>query len=127
VGWLILSEENFSGYFKKLRVSKSKTQEDIANAIGKHKMLISGIEHGKNNPPREGDLEKIAFELKLNEEESITLFEMAAFHRGTLPKEVVTYIMKNNMVFELIKTVKNKQFNNEEIKEVVNFCNSNFK
>jgi transcriptional regulator with XRE-family HTH domain len=122
-----LSRISFGEYFKKLRLSKDKTQEEIANYIGKHKMLISGIEHGKNNPPKEEDLKKIAFELNLDEEERMILFQIAAYDRGTLPNEMVEYIIDNDIVFELIKTVKDNQFNTQQIKKLIDFCNEKVK
>ena len=39
---------SFGTYFKKLRKAKGITQESVAVAIGKSKMLVSGVESGKN-------------------------------------------------------------------------------
>lgn len=122
-----MSEANFGEYFKSLRISKNKTQEDIAKCIGKHKMLISGIENGKNNPPKEDDLKKIAFELDLNKKEYGMLLQIAAFDRGTLPNEIITYIIENNIIFDLIETIKEKQFDRQGIKRIIEFCNRDLK
>ena len=51
---------NFGTYFRELRRSKKITQKQLAGAIGKTPMLISGIETNKNGPFSDDDLSKIA-------------------------------------------------------------------
>ena len=75
----------FGDYFKELRKSKDVTQKQIADAIGKSTMLISGIETGKNGPFTEADLESVSEVLSLSEVEKKQLFIEAAKAKGTLP------------------------------------------
>lgn len=60
--------KTFGEYLKKLRLGKNVSQGRLTAAIGKTTMYISNIEKGKNNPPYELQLEKIADILNLGEQ-----------------------------------------------------------
>ena len=66
---------NFGSYFKNLRKSKHITQQQIANAIGKSKMLVSGVETNKNAPFIDEDLKFIVDVLSLSEEDERKLYK----------------------------------------------------
>ena len=64
-----MNQSDFGKLLRDKRKEHHKTQEEVANSINKNKMLISGMETGKNNPPIGDDLKNIMECLGLNEEE----------------------------------------------------------
>ena len=66
-------------YLKDLRLANQASQGKLAAAIaGKTTMYISNIAKGKNNPPDESQLGKIAVELELNTQERLEFLDKAA-------------------------------------------------
>ena len=95
---------SFGLYFKNLRNSKHATQQRIADAIGKKTMLVSNVEHDKNGPFSNDDLEKIAMVLKLSEEEKRQLLKEAAKARGRLPLHLHNYLFDCAEAYRLLET-----------------------
>lgn len=94
--------ETFGEYLKRLR---GKTpQGKLAAAIGKTTMYISNIEKGKNNPPDESQLEKIADVLNLNEQQRFELIDPAA-ERCTVAQDIVKALVKNKALRQFIRDV----------------------
>jgi transcriptional regulator with XRE-family HTH domain len=94
--------ETFGEYLKRLR---GKTpQGKLAAAIGKTTMYISNIENGKNNPPDEVQLEKIADVLSLDEQMRFELIDKAAAERGTVARDLVMALAKNKSLRQFIRS-----------------------
>lgn len=111
----------FGKYFKDLRKSKNVTQKQIADAIGKSTMLISGIETGKNGPFAEEDLESISILLRLSKMEKSRLFIEAARTKGTLPTYLLDYVMNNDEIYELLEVLVHKNMRESSLKEIVKY------
>lgn len=93
--------ETFGEYLKKLR---GKTpQGKLATAIGKTTMYISNIENGKNNPPDESQLKKIADALNLNEQQRFELIDTAAAERGTVAQDIVKVLVENKALRQYVR------------------------
>lgn len=112
----------FGKYFKNLRKAKNVTQKQIADAIGKSTMLISGIENGKNGPFTEKDLELISRVLMLSETEKSQLFIEAAKTKGTLPKYLLDYVLCHDDIYELLEVLAQKNMEEKTIKEIVKYA-----
>ena len=112
----------FGKYFKNLRKSKDVTQKQIANAIGKSIMLISGIETGKNGPFTEEDLESISKTLMLSETEKSQLFIEAAKTKGTLPAYLLDYVICHDDVYDLLEVLAQKNMEGTSLKEIVRYA-----
>ncbi len=110
--------EKFGKYLKELRGKTS--QVALAAAIGKTTMYISNIENGKNNPPDETLLEKIADVLKLNDEAHFELIDEAAKARDTVAKDLVKVLSINHRLRQIIRDVASGK-----CKIIVNRLNSN--
>ena len=95
--------EIFGIYLKKLRGKKS--QGEIAAAIEKTAMYISNIENGKNNPPDEIQLKKIANVLKLSNEKYLELIDKAAWARGTVAQDICDKLCKYEDLRQIIRTI----------------------
>ena len=95
--------ETFGEYLKRLR---GKTPQcKLATAIGKTTMYISNIEKGKNNPPDESQLKKIADVLNLDEQKRFELIDKAATERGTVAQDLVNILSCNQKLRRIIRDV----------------------
>lgn len=110
---------SFGEYFKTIRKEKKKTQGDIAKAINKSTMLVSGVESGKNGPFIHDDLIKICDYLELNDVERDRLIIEAAVERGGIPDYLVAYMREFKNVYRLLYTLKKKNYNDIEISELI--------
>lgn len=97
--------ETFGEYLKNLRLAKKVSQGKLAAAIGKTTMYISNIEKGKNNPPDELQLKKIADALNLNEQQFFELIDTAAATRNTVAHDLVMALAKNKSLRQFIRDV----------------------
>jgi transcriptional regulator with XRE-family HTH domain len=82
---------DYGSKFKVIRLERGKTQQDIADYIGKSNMLISGIETGKNKVFSDDDFLKISEYLSLTEEEKKELYKLAIISNSKLPKLYVFF------------------------------------
>ena len=110
---------SFGTYFKELRNKKKKTQNDIAKAINKSNMLISGVENSKNGPFSEEDLYKISECLELSEAEKNQLFIEAAIERGRIPETIASYMKDYKMAYVLLYTLSKKRFTDKDISNLI--------
>jgi transcriptional regulator with XRE-family HTH domain len=105
-----LPENPFGSYLKQVRRLHGKTQKELADAIGKHVMLISGMESGKNNPPPQREaLIKMMDTLELDEKEQKEFLDMAALQKNTLPNDIVDYVMENALLRKFIRTAQQRK------------------
>lgn len=111
----------FGKYFRELRKRKNMTQNDIAKIIGKKKMLISGVELGKNGSFLEEDLIKIAVYMKLDENETRDLMKEAAKSRNTIPINMINYIYKNEEAYNLLYLLCEEKASEERLRALLNF------
>ncbi len=108
----------FGEYFKTLRKSKDCTQERIATAIGKSKMLVSGVENGRNDAFVEEDLEIIAELLELSSAEKSNLFFEAAKARCRLPSNIFEYMSKNDDMYRILELVVEENLEPDLLKRI---------
>lgn len=99
----------FGEYFRSLRKSKRFTQEDIALKIGKSKMLVSGIETGRNGAFVDEDLEKIAVAFELSPDERSKLFYEASRARDRIPIHLLNYINNHDVVYCMLEIMAQEQ------------------
>ena len=97
------TKKTFGEYLKELRLAKKVSQSKLAAAIGKTTMYISNIEKGKNNPPDESQLEKIAVELELDAQERLSLIDKAAADRGTVANDLVITLSANEKLRQYVR------------------------
>ncbi len=117
---------NFGSYFKNLRKSKHITQQQIATAIGKSKMLVSGVETNKNAPFIDEDLKFIVDVLSLSEEEERKLYKEAAKARGKLPKYLLDYLTESDEAYNLLEMCAKKNLGKDSlvrIMQIMEECN----
>jgi len=113
-----MNQSEFGKLLRNKRQEHHKTQEEIANSINKNKMLISGMETGKNNPPIGDDLKNIMECLGLNEEEEKEFKIIAALERGTLPNELITLVKDDKRIIDILYKIKEKKLTNEKYEKI---------
>lgn len=112
---------NFGDYFRELRKSKHKTQEELAAAIDKSKMLISGIETGRNASFSDEDIDKIVNAMSLSEEEGKKLRLEAAKARGKLPNEITQYLFEHDDLITIIGIMADRQVNDRSLNRIIKY------
>lgn len=120
------SEILFGKYFRELRKRKNMTQNDIAEIIGKKKMLISGVGLGKNGSFLEEDLLKIAHSMKLDENETRELMKEAAKSRDTIPRNMINYIYQNEGAYNLLYLLCEEKASKEQLKILLEFYRDSY-
>ena len=110
---------DFGSYFKNLRESKHITQQQVAAAIGKSKMLVSGVETNKNAPFIDEDLKFIAGVLNLSEEEERKLYKEAAKARGKLPKYLLDYLIESDEAYNLLEMCAKKNLGKDSLSRIM--------
>ena len=96
-----------------MRKRKGINQEKLAELINVDPTTISNIENGKNNPPDEVQLEKIADVLSLDEQMRFELIDKAAAERGTVARDLVMALAKNKSLRQFIRDVNTGRCNLE--------------
>lgn len=117
-----MKPSDFGEFLRGKRKEHGKTQESIAKAIGKKKMLISGMETGKNNPPQGEALENMMDALGLDDNEKIEFRTKAAFERDTLPNDIIKMLKEDKRILEILYEIKKTIFTDKKylkIKEIL--------
>ncbi|WP_349948414.1 helix-turn-helix transcriptional regulator [Lacrimispora sp. BS-2] len=109
---------SFGTYFRELRRSKKITQKQLAGAIGKTPMLISGVETNKNGPFSDEDLKKIAGCMNLTEDEYKDLLIQASNARGKLPPYIADYIACHKEAYSLLEVLAQKKMGETSLRKI---------
>ena len=109
-----MSKNEFGDYLRKIRLSKQITQEQLATAVQRHKMTISQIENGKNDPPQGELLENIIQVLTLTDEEANELRDLSALARDSIPSDILDYFKSNTGLRAAIRRAKLKDISSIE-------------
>lgn len=113
---------SFGSYFRELRVKKGFTQAQIADAIGKTRMLVSGVETEKNSAFSECDLDRIAVALCLNDVEKKDLLFQAACSKNRIPVDFMTYLNSHRNAFLLLEVMERNQMANELVQKLIKYA-----
>lgn len=107
---LKLKTENaeFGQYLRSVRQAKKISIRQLAKAVRKTPTYISDIEKGNNKPPERELLDRIIATLHLEEFPDIRnrLYDLAARERKDVPADIKEYLMENESILKIIRTVK---------------------
>jgi transcriptional regulator with XRE-family HTH domain len=71
------------------------TLKDIGTALGISLTHYSDIEHGRRSPGGELNYEKLAYLLRLTEEEKALMYDLAAKKRDSVPSDIKDVMMNS--------------------------------
>ena len=108
----------FGEFFKQLRKEKGFTQEKVASAIGKSKMLVSGIETGRNCAFLDEDLETISVLMELTDNEKNKLFYEASRARASLPLHLLDYMSRHHEVYIILDYIAREDMGSKSLKKI---------
>lgn len=111
----------FGEEFRALRERKNKTQGDIAEVIGKSRMLVSGVETGKNNSFTDADIEKIICALGLDSQERYRLRTGAAKVQNKLPPHITNFLYENDDFLRTINEMAERKVGGNTLARIVNY------
>lgn len=99
-----MGNSGFGEFLRQLRLNHNPTvtQEELASAINRGKMMISLIEQGKNAPPQGELLEQIIHTLSLGAKDAEKLRFLAASERGLIPNDIAEYFYSNPNIYHTI-------------------------
>lgn len=113
-----MNKNEFGGYLRKIRQSKQITQEQLAEAVQRHKMTISQIENGKNDPPQGDLLESIIQALNATPAEENELRDLSALARDAIPSDILDYFKTNEGIRAAIRRAKSKDISSTDWDEL---------
>jgi hypothetical protein len=85
---------------------------------------LNDIEKEKRSSPKINIIKKLAIELNANIDE---LNDLAGVSKKSLAPDILEYVNKNPSVISLIRSIKNRNFSDEEIKKISINCILNTK
>lgn len=112
----------FGEYFRELRKTKKLTQAQIAAYIGKSKMLVSGVETGKNGAFLDEDIEKISNLMELTDKEKQKLFYEASKARERLPAYLSSYMHRHGEVYDLLEIMVKEEMSTDTLRKIKSYA-----
>lgn len=109
---------NFGEYVEQLRKSRGKTLRETAKAIGVSPQYYSEVEKGRSSAFTPERLKLLTGFLLLDDEETNTLYDIAAKKRSdkdvVVPQDCVDYLVDNSYVVEALRLSKETDAGEEE-------------
>lgn len=94
---------SFGAYFVELIRNHNFSQAKFAAILGISKTYLFDVFNGRVKPPAPDMQERIVDALKLEGSEEKEFYSRAADGRGELPKDIVDYLMNNDVEIETIR------------------------
>lgn len=101
---------DFGKFIEQRRKSLGITLRGLAAELGIAPAFMSDIEKGNRYPPNKDKLYHMATVLKLSEEETSTMFDLAAGEReNTISPDLPEYIMSNDKVRAALRLARDRE------------------
>lgn len=101
---------DFGKFIEQRRKSLGITLRGLAAELGIAPAFMSDIEKGNRYPPNKDKLYHMATVLKLSEEETSTMFDLAAGEReNTISPDLPEYIMSNDKVRVALRLARDRE------------------
>tara|TARA_Y100000816_G_C26075106_1_gene565833 strand:- start:12 stop:1133 length:1122 start_codon:yes stop_codon:yes gene_type:complete len=106
---------SFGAFVRELRSKKKIGQRELAKKIGVAASYLNDIEKEKRSAPNNNIVKKLSKELEVD----ITLmFDLAGASKKTIATDIEDYIKNNPEIVSLIRTMKQKKLNSQDISEI---------
>ena len=109
------SNKIFGSYIREIRISNGVGQRELAKKIGIAASYLNDIEKNKRSAPKTDILKKISSILKIDLD---LLSDLAGKSKNGLAPDIIDYIEKNPNIISLLRTAKNNNLENLEIKQL---------
>ena len=117
---------DFGKFIEKKRKSLGITLRGLAAEIGIVPAFMSDIEKGHRFPPNKEKLYQLASVLKLSEEETNTMFDLAAGERdNTVSPDLPEYIMSNDKVRAALRLARDSENSDAIWQKVIDMLEEN--
>lgn len=117
---------DFGKFIEQKRKSLGITLRGLAAEIGIVPAFMSDIEKGHRYPPNKEKLYQLASVLKLSEEETNTMFDLAAGEReNTVSPDLPEYIMNNDKVRAALRLARDSENSDAIWQKVIDMLEEN--
>lgn len=117
---------DFGKFIEQKRKSLGITMRGLAAEIGIVPAFMSDIEKGHRYPPNKEKLYQLASVLRLSEEETNTMFDLAAGERdNTVSPDLPEYIMSNDKVRAALRLARDSENSDAIWQKVIDMLEEN--
>ena len=115
-------KKSFGMIIRESRVKNGFGQRELATKIGIAPSYLNDIEKEKRSAPKQIVIKKLSKILKIHID---TLNDLAGISKGNIAPDIGEYIENNPSVTSLIRTMKENNIDEEQIKKIENSLNKN--
>ena len=115
-------KKNFGVLVREARIKNGFGQRELAAKIGIAASYLNDIEKEKRSAPKQIVIKKISKLLKININ---TLNDLAGISKGDVAPDIGEYIEKNPRIVSLIRSIKENNLDEEQIRNIENSLNKN--
>ena len=112
----------FGSFIREQRIKLEIGQRELAVKIGIAASYLNDIEKNKRKAPKQIIIKKLSKVLKINLED---LNDLAGISKGNVAPDIGEYIENNPEIISLIRSIKENQLNENQIKNIKNSLNKN--
>ena len=106
----------FGSYIRSLRIDSGIGQRELAKKIDISPSYLNDLEKNKRNAPKVELINKFSVLLKADLE---LLYNLAGNSNKSIPPDLSEYIDNNPKIISLIRSLKNRNFNDDEIDTLI--------
>ena len=115
-------KKNFGVLIREARIKNGFGQRELAAKIGIAASYLNDIEKEKRSAPKQIVIKKISKFLKININ---ILNDLAGISKGDVAPDIGEYIEKNPRIVSLIRSIKENNLDEEQIRNIENSLNKN--
>ena len=115
-------KKNFGALVREARIKNGFGQRELAAKIGIAASYLNDIEKEKRSAPKQIVIKKISKLLKININ---VLNDLAGISKGDVAPDIGEYIEKNPRIVSLIRSIKENNLDEEQIRNIENSLNKN--
>ena len=114
--------KKFGSYIRELRIKNGLGQRELADKIGIAASYLNDIEKEKRTAPKQIVIKKLSNLLKANIN---YLNDLAGISKGNVAPDIGEFIENNPRIVSLIRSIKDNNLKEEQIKKIENSLNKN--
>ena len=116
------NKKTFGLFVRELRIKHGFGQREFAEKIGIAASYLNDIEKEKRSAPKQIVVKKISTLLKTNID---NLNDLAGISKGNVAPDIGEFIENNPRIVSLIRSIKDNNLKEEQIKKIENLLNKN--